>query len=369
MSDLHAASASEPRIGRLTAMHKVLDWTPQHVVAAAAHPNVAKTIPMFSTSVTDGASVFDYTMVGSNPFIAQRRATTKVKVLLVPLVIKFSNGDTWDPTAKDSCDSESVLTRTKDSPIFKAQSWSFGGTSVGNDQYVDAFQRAEFWSETNPTGINPGYNLDLKLKMATPFTLSVPNADAAEGTTVCGSGLLGAVEVNYLDAQLQTYLSSVTNSTKEFVFFLMNNVVMYNVKVANCCILGFHNSETKNGVFQTYGIGLYDNTGDFSGNANISDISHEVAEWVNDPAGTNPTDPWGDVGQVSAGSCQSNLEVGDPLTGTILSDTVGGYTYNPQELAFFGWFYHSSASLGINGWYSDNDTFKVSAKACPPGGP
>jgi hypothetical protein len=44
-------------------------------------------------------------------------------------------------------------------------------------------------------------------------------------------------------------------------------------------------------------------------------LSHELAEWVNDPFVNNPTPAWGNTGQV-VGACQNNLEVGDPLTGT-----------------------------------------------------
>ena len=63
--------------------------------------------------------------------------------------------------------------------------------------------------------------------------------------------------------------------------------------------------------------------------------------------------------------CQSNLEVGDPLSGTTFTDTVGGFTYHPQELAFFSWFYHQSPSLGVHGWYSDQGKFTTYAAACP----
>jgi hypothetical protein len=60
--------------------------------------------------------------------------------------------------------------------------------------------------------------------------------------------------------------------------------------------------------------------------------------------------------------CQGNLEVGDPLSGTNFSPIGGrnGFTYHLQELAFFSWFF-SSQSIGIHGWFSDNDTFTTDA--------
>ena len=93
-------------------------------------------------------------------------------------------------------------------------------------------------------------------------------------------------------------------------------------------------------------------------------MSHEVAEWMNDPLGNNPTPSWGNIGQVSG--CQANLEVGDPLSGSNLTAYMPAtkFTYHVQELAFFSWFYHQKPSLGINGWYSDNDGLETPAAAC-----
>ncbi len=70
-----------------------------------------------------------------------------------------------------------------------------------------------------------------------------------------------------------------------------------------------------------------------------------MAEWQNDPSTVNPTPAWGHIGQVTG--CQSNLEVGDPLSGTSTTIKLGGFTYHPQELAFFSWFYHQKPSLGV----------------------
>jgi hypothetical protein len=58
---------------------------------------------------------------------------------------------------------------------------------------------------------------------------------------------------------------------------------------------------------------------------------------------------------------QNNLEVGDPLTGTLFpSVTLSGFTYNPQELAFFSWFYGAPSS-GTGGAFSNNGAFAKDA--------
>lgn len=362
------AGAGQARIGKVTVKHVRLDWAPTRtaaeIAALKATPNVASTITTFTTHVHDGASTFTYRMVGKNPFVAQAKPSTTIKVTLIPVVIKFSNGDKWDPSAIDSCDTQSALTRVQNSPIFKSQPWSFGPTSVGTGQYIDEFQRGEFYSQTKPTGINPGYNVKLAVTTHAALTLNVPTADAAEFTDACGSGKLGAVSISYLDPQLQSYITGTLGSAASTTFplFLLGNVVEYQGTPSNCCILGYHNAMTNAGKFQTYGLSMYDNSGDFAGSSDISALSHEVGEWMNDPNTVNPTKPWGHIGQVSG--CQGNLEVGDPLSGTTITDTLNGKTYHPQELAFFSWFYHSTPSLGVNGWFSSHGTFTASAAAC-----
>jgi hypothetical protein len=138
---------------------------------------------------------------------------------------------------------------------------------------------------------------------------------------------------------------------------------MFDTVPGNCCILGYHSVTSTALGRQTYAVGDYESSGRFTGAADISPLSHEVAEWQDDPFGANPTKPWGNIGQVAG--CQHSLEVGDPLSGTDLTVATSGHTYHPQELAFFSWFYHSSPSLGVNGLFSNNGTFTTSAPACP----
>ena len=196
------------------------------------------------------------------------------------------------------------------------------------------------------------------------MVLNVPTIAAAEATTVCGTHKLGVIDINYLDFAIRQYITGKLGpaATTTFPLFLLDNVVMYIGNSSGCCVLGYHDAMTNAGRLQTFGVAMYDKSGDFRGSADTSVLSHEVAEWMDDPTGTNPTKPWGHVGQVSG--CQDNLEVGDPLSGTGITDTLNGKKYHLQELAFFSWFYHSSPSLGVNGWFSTNGTFKTAAKPC-----
>ena len=146
---------------------------------------------------------------------------------------------------------------------------------------------------------------------------------------------------------------------------LLSNVVMYIGNPSQCCVLGYHSGiSTPQGV-QYYAVADYDSSGLFThtgASTDVASLSHELGEWINDPNGNNATPAWGHIGQVSG--CQSNLEVGDPLSGTTVSVTMpNSITYHPQELAFVSWFYRTK-STGIHGWWSSNDTLPYAGPVC-----
>jgi hypothetical protein len=313
-------------------------------------------------------------MVGKNPKVVQTAPTTTIKTKLIPVKILLPDGTAHNPAIKNHCDTVSPLTRTVDSPIFVKQDWTFGATDTGTSQYVDAFRRAEFWHYTQPGGLNPGYHVSLKMTQLPTVTVRVPGIDAATAQTSCAKEI--AVKIQWLDSYLRKTLLPDLAKQKligpsTFPLLLLNNTVEYDTNINNCCILGYHNEyTTSRGNIQTFGVADYENSGFFNPSDNLSDVeilSHEIAEWMDDPLGTNPTPAW-TGGQVTSG-CQSNLEVGDPLTGTTISDAVntpaGPFTYNLQELAFVSWFYRTSPSYGVNGWYSNNGTFTTPSATCP----
>ena len=337
------------------------------VTAAELQAATASHVPEYTATVKVGSKSYTYTIVGKNPAKGVTNASTTVKVKLIPLIMKFSNGDTWNPTKADSCDpGVTPLSRVQKSPLVVKQAWTWGGTAIGTGQVTDAYQRADFWQYAKPGGVNPSYGVTLSFSTLSAVTVKVPNADAATASISCGNGLLGATDINWLDPYLQSTvipsLASKGVGPSTLPIFVLHNFVEYVSTTSDCCVLGYHNAYNVAAGVQTYGLGMYDNSGAFTGSSDISALSHEIAEWQNDPSTTNPTPSWGHVGQVTG--CQSNLEVGDPLSGTTFTDTVGGFTYHPQELAFFSWFYHQSSSLGVNGWYSDQGTFTTFAAAC-----
>jgi hypothetical protein len=339
-----------------------LDWkAPNHVSTKAAMRQSAAltTVQMWSRKQSDGGTTFTYSMVGRNPFVAETFPSTTVPTVLVS--VDFNNGgDHFSAFASDPCDPSgaSAQTRLLNSPIFKNKAYTWGGTSVSpvGTQITDAFQRANFAKYTiNPGAVNPGYHVKLGLN-TTLHDLTVNTSGWPEVAGTCGS----IVEVDFAtwDSFVQGEISTLGLNSTQFVLFQTHDMVL--TSGGQCCILGYHSAFGS--PVQTYGISDYDTTGLFANAPDISVTTHEVAEWMDDPLGNNPTKPWGHIGQVSG--CQGNLEVGDPLSGTTFPVPLNGFRYHAQELAFFSWFYHQHPSIGINGWYSDQGTFTTPAAAC-----
>ena len=329
------------------------------------------TIPLWDYAIKSPLdnNVYSGTMVGRNPFYHGAR-TTDIPTVIVPLIVKFSDGTTFDPTATDSTCSPAgtPLNLTQNSPLFAPVDITMGGVDLGVTQYTDAFQRANFWTNVSVTGDR--YHTTLSpVTVLSPVTLNVPAADGSVFSTTeyggCG-GIIGVMNIDWFDSLLRgTIIPSLAADgvgPTSLPIFMVANVVMVSgtpTLDGSCCTLGYHAAEGS--PVQTYVVGEYDTTGIFGNVADINDITHEVAEWMDDPTGTNPTPAWGHTGQVTG--CQSNLEVGDPLSNNNFSPLVGanGFTYHPQELAFYSWFFRQSPSVGVNGWYSDNETFTEDA--------
>jgi hypothetical protein len=339
-------------------------------------------------SSRDGKS-YSGVIVGPNP---ESPTTVRVATRIVPLIIEVNSVAksistsgrittmaghyTASATAADTvcltAPNDVPVTLMKESPMFTATAFSFGGVSMGTTQYVDAFMRGEFFNASSEV---PG-RFHLLLSPANEVQAVFINVPAADGVAINssfftgGCGTLTYININWFDAYVQSTVlpalaahDGVTPATLPYLE-LYNTVLGDNThSLSQCCILGYHNATGTAVTDQTYSIADFDSTLLFGPTVSDSVISsHELNEWANDPFGNNPTPAWGNIGQVVG--CQNNLEVGDPLTGTAIPEITmpNGFTYHLQELAFFSWFY-GAPSIGVNGWYSDNDTFTTDAGA------
>jgi hypothetical protein len=368
---------------QLPKLHAYTTVRPAHV-APGAFAATANGLPVWTYNITASRDGNNYSgvMVGTSPFDGGN-ASTSVTTQVVPVIIKVhrvatgisdsgilsvAKGDvTFDPTVPNNAcmtaPNNVPLKVFMQSPIIRRTEFNFGGTDVGTTQYIDAFQRANFWTE-----IGPDYHVKLDpVRVLSPIVIDVPNDRGLSLGIFGGCAPLGIFDINYMDALLtNTILPSlgakgVNPST--FPIFLMANVVMSigNPRNLNeCCVLGYHGA-TGDTAIQTYSPIDFDTTGLFGPAVTDTSIAaHEVGEWMDDPYGNNPTPAWGHTGQVPG--CQNNLEVGDPLTGINIPPVTmpNGFTYHLQELAFFSWFY-GGPSIAVNGWFSDNGTFTSDA--------
>jgi len=363
---------------------KVIHVVPKSTTAGASNAAMISnqvtsgaTIPLwnFSTVAYD-ANTYTGQMVGRSPFARGRRTTT-IATEVVPVKITMQDSkEVFDPSVTDHCapGGKSVDTLVVASPIFQNSSFTMNGATIGSTQYLDAFQRANFWSEVSGTPYHTVFSTSPTVLAA--VSVSVPTADGSTlpASLFGGCRDLATIDINWWDNEVQKVIlpSLVSQGVgpKNFPQLLLDSVGF--TMSGQCCALGYHNSFLNgSSLLQTYSVNMYDTSGGFGGD--ISVMSHEVAEWMDDPGGGNPTPAWGAEGQVTAGSCQNNLEVGDPLTpgfGTPSNSfvvTLSGVTYSLQELAFYSWFF-GSPSPGAGGLFSDNGAFTGHAKACPPGG-
>jgi hypothetical protein len=333
--------------------------------------SASTSIPMWAYSVTasrDG-STRTGVMVGRSPFFHGAR-TTNIPAFIVPLKVHLPDGGVFDPSVADpTCLSSKVPTTVfGNSPLFQATDFIMDGTDMGTTQYIDAFQRANFFSEVvSATGTR--YHTALSTTTLAEQTFNVPtNKGGTFSAGHCGN--LGIMDLATFDSFVQgtlvPFVAAHGGGPTSLPIILLYNVVIANPFVpttsANCCILGYH--QAFGSPVQTYSVGDFDSqNGTFAGTSDISAPSHEIGEWMNDPLGTNFVPLWGNIGQVSG--CQNNLEVGDPLSGTLFpSVTLSGFTYHVQELAFFSWFM-GGPSIGLDGDFSNNDAFTTEAAPCP----
>ena len=324
---------------------------------AIASINAASTIKTFTSSIKspiDG-NTYSYTIVGTNPHTS--KTTTNITYVPIVLVLKFPGGVTLDPRKPACGDTVSVSDRFYKGPNFVSVPLKSNGISVGTTQINDGDQRAQWWSVVKGTG----YHTMLKASTSTPIvvTKTAPSGSTSVSGACSGtSHNIGEIDINAFDSMVRTIINANATTT-QVPLVLSYNVV--ETEGGGCCVIGYHSAYSRGGATQVYSIGAYtDQVFSAPGIRDIHAWTHEIGELLNDPFINNATPLWGHVGQVSG--CQGNLEVGDPLTGTPFTVTLNGFTYHPQELTFFDWFFRTPAE-GTGGEFSFEGTFENNAGA------
>jgi hypothetical protein len=244
----------------------------------------------------------------------------------------------------------------------------------GTTQYGDAIQRAEFWQYTQPGAAHSAYHALLgaptaKSKVAWTAPRSAGFvACQASAPSVCAAFL----DINWWDGMVQPLASAI--GATSLPIFVAHDVVLCDgrptANLSNCGIGGYHSAvQTSTGI-HTYAYGAWLDSNIFgtgSGFYNTAPLSHEIAEWYNDPFGTNLVPYWSVPSQPQYG-CNNALEVGDPLVGVVFKKApiTGGTSQPLQDEAFLSWFAHQVPSIGYKGRYSYLGTFSSPATVCTP---
>ena len=318
-------------------------------------------VPIWTGTFVFNGTTFTYHMVGTDP--AAGSATSNVPVVIIPLKFHFTDGTNLSASQMVCGDVKNTKYRVKNSPLIKNATFTPGGTNVGTTQYVDAFQRANFWSKVSTT--SPNYHVRLSPVSVKPLqTINV----GANGQTAAGPcARIGFVDIDFFDNIAMNLLTSLSIPANTLPLFVDYNTFWFIGNINNCCVLGYHS--TNNAGTQAYAVGAYSDPGIFNaaGIRDIHALSHEIGEWMDDPLipAQNIVPPWGHVGQV--GGCSNVLEVGDAVTGKAFTVTTGGlfpFTYHPEDLVFLPWFARISPSTSVNGWYTFLNGFAAPQAVC-----
>ncbi|HKD01967.1 MAG TPA: hypothetical protein VKB77_06055 [Terriglobales bacterium] len=309
---------------------------PPHLRNDVAPP--AASLETWNGSFTYNGSTYSYNMVGADPS-SNTSATIPTYIVPVKIVITSKKKQyTYDPSHVLS-NGKTVTNNTVASPIFDATTtYVQGGVDVGTTQYIDAFQRANFWG-TVQTQTNSHLLLGGPTVLAEQ-TLKPPSADGKIGSVFGFTA--GLVDINWFDSQLPNIINSLGIQPNSFAIFLTYDVYLTQ---GGCCIGGYHSSEGSSSNPQSYAHATYvDHPGDFA--QDVSALSHEVGEWADDPLVVNINGNNTPCG---------TLEVGDPEEGFsnygAVPYVLNGFTYNLQDLVMLPYF-GAPTSTSVNGWYS-----------------
>ncbi|MEP6752470.1 MAG: hypothetical protein ABI959_06980 [Candidatus Dormiibacterota bacterium] len=349
--------------------HSTSSSDSEHGNASSRKP---RTVPHWSSSFTDPTNQVSYplTMVGSDPRLGQ---STTVETRIIPLSFTFVAGAqdvsvlnvpprNYFPAAlAATMNGADNVADTIASPIFTPTAFPLTGDS--GVQFGDAFARAQFGK------VGTGYHVILgRPRVAETVTIRVPETAGVAVSNPLGV-LIGRVDATWFRQRLAHLIDEMELRPTVLPIFLTNNVVLYSdANYLHCCTLGGHGAgspasdapitlagkeKVRTFVYAAY---LTPNTfprfpAPYAGLSDISSLSHEVAEWIDDPFGINVVQPY-HVPTSPSGACASELEIGDPLTGVWFPiagnpNAAAGNVWHPQDELFLNWFARDGEDPGL----------------------
>ncbi len=318
-------------------------------------------VPHFSGSFELKGTAYPFTIVGAKP---QLNTTTEVPVQIIPISLFFEEfvDENGAPIVLDP---GAIVPRVQASPNFHDAQYATGTT-----QFADAVQRAQF----NATAGKDWHTLLGAPQIMKPLRIAVPRGDAKVYRNPSTGVVYAIVDTDFFLSQLNTMIQMANLSPDALAIALTSNVFLAPQKdIKKCCVLGFHTSfdvgEMAQVKFvQTFIWASWVEQGILGpGLADVTPMSHEISEWMNNPFGNNAVPAW----QVpNSTGCQSNLETGDPLAlmpNAGYPVVIDGFTFHPQNQVLMQWFQRGTTSDAFEGAFSfpDQSIMTGPSQACP----
>ncbi len=346
------------------------------------------TVPTFAGAFAaqggpSAGKVFPYIMIGNNPQmggrteIAAKITTVSLNLLNVPAGFSASVPFSF----------EDLFT---DSPNFEEADY----TSGHHIQFGDAVQRAEFFNtkgEDWHTVLEP--NVVNRVTIDIPRHVQVQLPDGSIVTVqsyFVGHAPDGTEFIELLDLVFQAlYFNQAVNdiiannyTTDAFNMQAWPNTYLFSIdntgKILPGLVLGFHNyifdsSQTPQPRW-IFAFSSWISPGLFGpGFQDVTALSHETSEALNDPFGNNAVPRWQfPLQPATSKACQGNLETGDPVevlpnatVNITLKERHEVFTYHPQTEALLQWFEMGATSDAIGGAFSYPNTTALTQSAVP----
>jgi len=334
-------------------------------------------IPHFDFTATSGGHDFPLMFVGSEP--KSHGKATFVQNTIIPIAITLplftvdSKGNLHFTGTEVTFDGASKVKATLRSPIFSPAVFNVP-PQAGQTQWGDAMQRTTFFQELLPRSDNWHVLLDTPV-----ITATVNTADFFDGFAVDfgdGTPIFAFVAGEFIDGIIASYLATQDVDPHSVpIFVTYNQLLFFGGDINNgCCVLGYHNAivtgnRGSNVVVQTFIFADWNDPGIFNGPVeDVHALSHEVAEWLNDPFINNVVPPYANG---EGTGCATIMETGDQLVGHSVPVTINGFTYHPQTQDILQWFTREVPSSALGGLYTfpgDPTVANVPAPVCTPGG-
>jgi hypothetical protein len=339
-------------------------------VGGATPLPTTRTIPNWFGQTTDphNGVTYGYNMVGADPYNCSGSScsvTIQADITPINVVINgvsFNGTDVVGPTLASPQFANNNYATTPYATNSSGGKGSGGKLSADNSgvQLEDATMRSQF----NLTG-SSNYHLILQPNVLPSVTVVVPQN---QGTLLQSRRgvIFGDVDIGWWSSEIKNLESSADPT--HLPIYLTNSVMLYlGNNPLNCCVIGYHGTSpvgigagsgnsNGNAAVQTFAWASYVQPGIFNPSTtwalqDIHALSHEIAEWADDPFVNNTVEPWLTPTAPQYG-CTGVLETGDPVVGIGFAMGTNTFeqgpnpngshsadgSYHPEDEVFLPWY-------------------------------